>query len=64
MDRSNPSGVDRQWITIDGQRNANVLWNSINWDKIKQNVNQMQARIVKAVKAGNKIAGQICCWAL
>lgn len=54
MDRSNPSGVDRQWITIDDQRNANVLWNSINWNKIKQNVNQMQTRIVKAVKAGNK----------
>ena len=54
MNRSNPLGADRQWITIDDRKNNEALWNSINWNKVKLIVNRLQARIVKAVKARNK----------
>jgi RNA-directed DNA polymerase len=48
------SGVDRQWnLAIDGRKSNSVLWDSINWKNVKQAVNRLQTRIVKAVKAGN-----------
>ena len=53
MHRSNLLGVDRQRVTVDGRKSITALWNSINWNKVKQDVNRMQTRIVKAVKAGN-----------
>jgi len=49
MHRFNLLGVDRQWATIDGRKSFEALWNSINWNKVKQIVNRLQARIVKAV---------------
>ena len=55
MHRFNLLGVDRQWATIDGRKSFEALWNSINWNKVKQIVNRLQARIVKAVN---------CCWVL
>jgi len=54
MHRFNLLGADRQWPTIDGRKSFEALWNSINWNKVKQIVNRLQARIVKAVKARNK----------
>jgi len=43
--------VDRQWnLSIDGRKSNSDLWNSINWKKVKQIVNRLQTRIVKAVK--------------
>jgi len=54
MHRFNLLGADRQWATIDGRKSFEALWNSINWNKVKQIVNRLQARIVKAVKARNK----------
>ena len=54
MQLLNLSGADRQWnLAIDGRKSNSVLWNSINWKKVKQAVNCLQTRIVKAVKAGN-----------
>jgi len=53
MHRFNLLGVDRQWATIDGRKNFEALWNSINWNKVKQIVNRLQARIVKAVNSKN-----------
>ncbi|MBA3035184.1 MAG: hypothetical protein FP814_01695 [Desulfobacterium sp.] len=51
MQLLNLSGVDRQWnLPIDGLKSNSVLWESINWKKVKQAVNCLQARIVKAVK--------------
>nr|WP_319392076.1 group II intron reverse transcriptase/maturase [uncultured Desulfobacter sp.] len=41
-------------ITIDGRKNPGTLWSSINWNQVRQVVNRLQTRIVKAVKAGNK----------
>ena len=41
-------------ITIDGRKNPGILWSSINWNQVRQIVNRLQTRIVKAVKAGNK----------
>jgi RNA-directed DNA polymerase len=53
MHRFNLSGVDRQRVTVDGRRSFEALWSSIKWNKARQNVTRLQARIVKAVKAGN-----------
>jgi len=50
MHRFNLLGADRQWATIDDRKSFEALWNSINWNKVKQIVNRLQARIVKAVK--------------
>ena len=53
MLRLNLIGEDRQWASpIDGRKSKSVLWNSINWEKARRTVNRLQARIVKAVKAG------------
>jgi len=56
MHRFNLLGVDRQWATIDGRKSFEALWNSINWNKVKQIVNRLQARIVKAVKRSKRFA--------
>lgn len=54
MQLLNLSGVDRQWNSaIDGRKSNSVLWDSIDWKKVKQVVNRLQTRIVKALKAGN-----------
>jgi hypothetical protein len=53
MHRFNLLGADRQWATIDGRKSFEALWNSINWNKVKQIVNRLQARIVKAVNLKN-----------
>jgi len=59
MQPFNLLGVDRQWnLSIDGRKSNSDLWNSINWKKVKQIVNRLQTRIVKAV---NKT---IYCWVL
>ena len=51
MQPFNLLGVGRQWnLSIDGRKSDSDLWNSINWKKIKQIVNRLQTRIVKAVK--------------
>jgi len=51
MQPFNLLGVDRQWnLSIDGRKSNSDLWNSINWKKVKQIVNRLQTRIVKAVK--------------
>jgi len=51
MQLFNLSGVDRQWnLAIDGRKSNSDLWDSINWKKVKQIVNRLQTRIVKAVK--------------
>jgi RNA-directed DNA polymerase len=55
MQPFNLLGVDRQWnLSIDGRKSNSDLWNSINWKKVKQIVNRLQTRIVKAVKAKDK----------
>ncbi|SLM28791.1 RNA-directed DNA polymerase [Desulfamplus magnetovallimortis] len=41
-------------IAIDGLKNFDFAWKSINWEAMQNNVNRLQARIVKAVKEGNK----------
>ena len=41
-------------IAIDGLENFEFSWNSIDWNGMKNNVNRLQARIVKAVQEGNK----------
>ena len=41
-------------IAIDGPKNFDFAWNTIDWDAMKATVNRLQARIVKAVKEGNK----------
>jgi RNA-directed DNA polymerase len=41
-------------INFDGRKNPGTLWSSINWNQVRQVVNRLQTRIVKAVKAGNK----------
>ena len=41
-------------IAIDGPKNSDFAWNTIDWDAMKATVNRLQARIVKAVKEGNK----------
>jgi len=53
MHQFNLLGVDRQWVTINGRKSFGTLWNSINWNQVKQIVNRLQTRIVKAV---------IICW--
>lgn len=54
MQLFNLSGVDRQWdLPIDGRKSNSDLWKSIDWKRVNQTVNRLQARIVKAVKAGN-----------
>ena len=58
MNRSNLFGVDRQRRTVDGQESITILWNSINWNEVKQNVNRLQTGIVKAVKL-EKINGWV-----
>ena len=51
MQPFNLLGVDRQWnLSIDGRKSNSDLWNSTNWKKVKQIVNRLQTRIVKAVK--------------
>ena len=46
----NLSGVDRQWnSSIDGRKSKSELWDFIDWKKVKQTVNRLQTRIVKAV---------------
>ena len=51
MQPFNLLGVDRQWnLSIDGRKSNYDLWNSINWKKVKQIVNRLQTRIVKAAK--------------
>ncbi len=52
MHRFNLSGVDRR-RKADGRKSSTYIWNSINWDEVMRNVNRLQTRIVKAVKAGN-----------
>jgi RNA-directed DNA polymerase len=37
---------------IEGPLDAPLPWNRINWDTVRRNVSQLQARIVKAVRAG------------
>ena len=55
MQTFNLLGVDRQWnSSIDGRKSVSDLWDSINWKKVKQDVNRLQTRIVKAVKAKDK----------
>jgi RNA-directed DNA polymerase len=55
MLRLNLIGEDRQWASpIDGRKSKSVLWNSIDWEKARRIVNRLQARIVKAVKAGDR----------
>lgn len=41
-------------IAIDDLKNFEFAWNSIDWDEMQKNVSRLQARIVKAVKEGNK----------
>jgi len=41
-------------IAIDDLKNYEFAWNSIDWDEMQKNVSRLQARIVKAVKEGNK----------
>ena len=55
MQPFNLLGVDRQWnLSIDDRKSNSDLWDSINWKKVKQIVNRLQTRIVKAVKAKEK----------
>ena len=55
MQPFNLLGVDRQWnLSIDGRKSNSDLWNSINWKKVKQIVNRLQIRIVKAVRKRSK----------
>ena len=37
-------------LAIDGLKNFEFAWNSIEWDAMRNNVNRLQARIVKAVQ--------------
>jgi len=37
---------------IEGPLDAPLPWNRINWDTVRRNVSRLQARIVKAVRAG------------
>ena len=37
---------------IEGPRDAAALWSAIDWTKIRRHVSRLQARIVKAVRAG------------
>ncbi len=53
MNLLNLSGVDRQQ-KADGRKSSTHIWNSIDWDQAMRNVNRLQTRIVKAVKAGDK----------
>lgn len=46
--------IDDGGKAIDGLKSGDELWTSINWKKITQDVNCLQARIVKAVKAKSK----------
>lgn len=46
--------IDDGCKAIDGLKGDDELWTSINWKKIIQDVNCLQVRIVKAVKAENK----------
>ena len=41
-------------LAIDGPKNFEFAWNSIDWNVMWNNVNRLQARIVKAVQEGNK----------
>ena len=41
-------------IAIDGLKNFGFAWNAIDVDAIQNNVNRLQARIVKAEQEGNK----------
>lgn len=41
-------------IAIDGRKNLESAWNSIDWNGMRYNVNRLQARIVKAVQEGNR----------
>ena len=38
---------------IEGPRGAAAHWSSIDWAKIRRHVSRLQARIVKAVRAGS-----------
>lgn len=53
MHRFNLLGVDRR-RKADDRKSSTHIWNSIKWDEVMRNVNRLQARIVKAVKARNK----------
>lgn len=54
MQLFNLSGLDRQWDSaVDGRKSSAVLWDSLDRKRVKQAVNRLQTRIVKAVKAGN-----------
>ena len=37
---------------IEGPRDAEALWSAIDWTKVRRHVSRLQARIVKAVRAG------------
>ena len=37
---------------IEGPQGAAELWSSIDWTKVRRHVSRLQARIVKAIKAG------------
>ncbi|MBA3035122.1 MAG: hypothetical protein FP814_01380 [Desulfobacterium sp.] len=51
MQLFNLSGVDRQWdLTVDGRKSNSVLWDSIDWKKVRQAVNRLQVSIVKALR--------------
>jgi RNA-directed DNA polymerase len=41
-------------LTVDGLKSDSELWEHIDWNKVKAVVNQLQIRIVKAIKAGDK----------
>jgi len=41
-------------IAIDGLKNLDFAWKTIDWKAMQDNVNRLQTRIVKAVKEGNK----------
>jgi RNA-directed DNA polymerase len=38
---------------IEGPRDAGACWSAIDWTKLRRHVSRLQARIVKAVRAGN-----------
>ncbi len=37
---------------IEGTQDAEMPWSSIDWDNVRHQVSRLQARIVKAVRAG------------
>ena len=51
-------------IVIDDRKNDGALWNSIDWEKARRNVDRLQMRIVKAVKAEDKTFSSTSCRAL